>query len=159
MFLDEICLDENQINEIKTSTGYFIDKTTGKTFYEMGKLIIEIHLDTENNTIDLGKFKFAKHKFMKSIGFQRAIMDYYQQKNYVAVIKPSSPQSMVAKIILYYKPIKQPTISEITNNFNEFNIDIEMKNKEEAKTNIDSDEESLTSLSDNDTDIEYITSV
>jgi len=144
IFLAEVCLNEEQIDEIKISTGYFIDKTTGKTFYEIGKLIIEINLDTDNNTIDLGKFKFAKHKFMKATGFQRAIMDYYQSKNYVAVIKPSSPQSMIAKIILYYKPIKQilnvditndfnffnekqPTISAITNDFNEHQFEIKLK--------------------------------
>lgn len=145
-FLADVCLNNEQINEVKSSTGYFIDKITGKTFYEMGKLIIEINLDTDNNTIDLGKFKFAKHKFIKSLGFQRAIMDYYQEKNYVAVIKPSSPQSMIAKIILYYKPIKQPTISEISNNFNEHHFEIKLKNIEELETNIDSDEESLESL-------------
>jgi hypothetical protein len=156
IFLAEVCLNEDQINELKLSTGDLIDKQTGKTFYELGKLIIEVNLDTNNNTIDLDKFKFAKHKFMKSIGFQRAIMAYYQQKNYVAVIKPSSPQSMMAKIILYYKPIKQPTMtdlfSDIDNNrlsINTLNI---KKDIAELETNIDSDEERLLDLSDDDSD-------
>lgn len=112
-FLSEVCLSETDINKLKQNTGYLIDKQTGKTFYELGKLIIEINLDINNNTIDLNKFKFAKHKFIKSTGFQKAIMLYYQSKNYVAVVKPSSPQSMMAKIILYYKPEKQTTLSDI----------------------------------------------
>ena len=115
IFLKELCLDDDKINKLKIETGYLIDKYTGKTFQELGKLIIEINLDTNNNTIDLDKFKFAKHKFIKSVGFQKALINYYQQKKYVAVVKPSSPQSMMAKIILYYKESNNG-LSNIINN-------------------------------------------
>lgn len=112
-FLGDVCLSDSDLDKLKESTGYLIDKQSGKTFYELGKMIIEINLDINNNTIDLDKFKFAKHKFMKSSGFQKAIMAYYQSKNYVAIVKPSSPQSMMAKIVLYYKSTKSSTFSDI----------------------------------------------
>lgn len=166
IFLTEVCLDDARLNELKLSTGDLIDKQTGKTFYDLGKLIIEVNLDTNNNTIDLDKFKFAKHKFMKSIGFQRAIMSYYQQKNYVAVIKPSSPQSMMAKIILYYKPIKQTTMTDLFSDIGGTEISINTENLNlnsnlnsnskgvneifEIETHIDSDVESIAGLSEED---------
>jgi hypothetical protein len=159
LFLSEVCLKDEQLDELKKMTGDFIDKQTGKTFYELGKLIIEINLDTDNNTIDLEKFKFAKHKFMKSLGFQRSIMDYYQKKKYVAVIKPSSPQSMIAKIILYYKPEKPTFLSTLISsvNENELTINTDDLNKsntytfDDVDTHIGSDVEQLTEF-DSDTD-------
>lgn len=117
-FLNELCFNDNDLQNLKNNTGYLIDKQSGKTFYELGKLIIEINLDVNNNTIDLDKFKFAKHKFIKSVGFQNAIMAYYKTKNYVAIVKPSSPQSMMAKLILYYKPDKQTTLTDIIDTIN-----------------------------------------
>lgn len=152
IFMAEVCLKDEQLDELKKMTGDFIDKQTGKTFYELGKLIIEINLDTDNNTIDLDKFKFAKHKFMKSQGFQRSIMEYYQKKNYVAVVKPSSPQSMIAKIILYYKPEKPTYLSTLISDVNENELTINTDNLkktniftlDDVETDIGSDCEKLT---------------
>lgn len=155
IFLSEVCLDDDKLTELQNETGYLIDKQTGKTFNELGKMIIEINLDVNNNTIDLDKFKFAKHKFMKSIGFQRAVMSYYQQKNYIAVIKPSSPISMMGKIILHYKPQKTLTMTELLSDINttKFKLDAnthsdKIQNLMELETNIASDDENIEEFSD-----------
>jgi hypothetical protein len=159
-FLSEVCLEENELEQLKSNTGDLIDKETGKTFYDLGKLIIEINLDINNNTIDLEKFKFAKHKFMKSSGFQKAVLSYYQQKNYIAIVKPSSPQSMMAKIILYYKPKKQPSLTDIIKTIDRTNFLINTDNctNDNIKKSLDMLSEVSTDYDETsqiDSDFEY----